>query len=89
MSNRRTHVDRSLQALLEELEVRVRLLERRLKPVQALPKAQKARVKPARRCAGCLQDLPKGKRGPTCVWCGFRFDVVAPLRPAKVGGRLR
>ena len=28
------------------------------------------------RCPGCMLELPQGRKGQSCVWCGFRFDAV-------------
>jgi hypothetical protein len=67
-----------------ELELRIRMLEARLrelasnavpgapgKPLRGRPD-QKARP----RCPGCLLELPKGRRSGSCVWCGFVFEAV-------------
>ncbi len=79
-------------ALLEgkvlALEDRVRLLEAKLRDLNALgrqadeaakaalkgPRA--ARTRPRPRCPGCTLEVPKGRRGETCVWCGFMFSAV-------------
>ncbi|RKG67751.1 hypothetical protein D7V88_40955, partial [Corallococcus terminator] len=29
------------------------------------------------RCPGCTLELPRGRRGESCVWCGFVFAAVA------------
>lgn len=83
-------------ARISELELRIKLLEARVRHVAAdvrrgLPgEATKAGTKPPAirvrerpRCAGCLLELPKGRRGESCVWCGFIFDAVAPKRRAS------
>ena len=76
---------------LEELELRVKLLEARVR--STLSKAgqvtgegaegaerrkgeQGGKSRPRPRCPGCTLELPKGKRGDSCVWCGFQFDAV-------------
>jgi hypothetical protein len=72
-----------LQARIEDLELRVKLLEARVRLLSTAPirpgakerRAAHGRARP--RCAGCMLELPPGKRGNACVWCGFRFDVVA------------
>lgn len=75
---------------IEELELRVKLLEARVRA--SLPQgrrptdeaARQSRVerrnRPRARCPGCLQELPPGRRGDSCVWCGFRFDAVEPFK---------
>jgi hypothetical protein len=91
MVRRRTTDERRLVTQVAELEARVRALERRVKGVKAQPlvTAARRRGKPRPRCAGCLQELPKGRRGAACVWCGFRFDAVPPIPPGRIGpGRL-
>lgn len=65
---------------LRELEERVVALEARL-TLQAEPgisaRAGSGRLaQKRRRCPGCLLELPKGRRGPSCVWCGFYFEAV-------------
>jgi hypothetical protein len=75
-----------LRRRVTELEARVRWLERKLKKV-----AQAARVKPdpspkgpqRPRCPSCFGEVPKGQRSKTCIYCGFSFDVVAPIRPRR------
>lgn len=70
-----------------ELEARVRWLERRLKKVALAAKVKPERPKktgPARpRCPGCFAEVPKGRRDRTCVYCGFSFEAVPPLRPRR------
>jgi hypothetical protein len=82
-----------LTSRLEELELRLKLLEARVRKVTA---PQKAKTAPQRRrpesgkghrCPGCTLELPQGKRGEVCVWCGFRFDGVALLDSARRAAR--
>lgn len=87
---RRTRRDEDREAEIdrrfEVLEDRMRLLETRLRELSRAPKvdppAQKtakhvaARVRPRPRCPGCTLELPKGRRGDSCVWCGFMFSAV-------------
>jgi hypothetical protein len=75
-----------LQARVAELEDRIRLLESHVRRLTAqttalaqtsrrpLPKVPAARPRP--RCPGCRLELPKGRRGEACVWCGFVFSAV-------------
>jgi hypothetical protein len=75
-----------LRARIGELEDRLRLLEAHVRRLSAqtsaltqtsrrpLPKVPAARPRP--RCPGCKLELPKGRRGEACVWCGFVFDAV-------------
>jgi hypothetical protein len=81
-----------LLARIEDLELRVRLLESRLRNLsgqarlsaqagEAVRQKREARG-PARRrprCPGCTLELPAGRKGEACVWCGFRFDAVKRL----------
>jgi len=81
-----------LTTRLEELELRLKLLEARVRTA-AQPKAKQGKAgakatKPpanagAHRCPGCTLELPKGRRGESCVWCGFRFDGVALLESSR------
>lgn len=80
-----------LRARVEELELRVKMLEARVRngfaqarrpaDEQRSRSAQMRRSRPRPRCPGCTLELPKGKHGDSCVWCGFQFDAV--------GGTLR
>lgn len=78
--------ERELRVRVGELEARVRWLEQKLKKV-----ALAAKVKPAPkqkstgrpRCPGCFADVPKGQRDRSCVYCGFSFEAVAPLKPRR------
>ncbi len=76
-----------LKARIEELELRVKLLEARVRtglvqgrrPVEEV-RARSAlarRARPRPRCPGCQLELPAGRRSESCVWCGFQLDAVA------------
>jgi hypothetical protein len=88
MAARRSNDDegRELRVRVTELEARVRWLEQKLKKV-----ALAARVKPEvtpkgpqrPRCPSCFGEVPKGQRERTCLYCGFSFDVVAPIRARR------
>ncbi|NPD26339.1 hypothetical protein D7Y27_18690 [Corallococcus sp. AB004] len=79
-----------LAARITALEDRVRRLEARLalearKPplVRTRASASAATVRTARprpRCPGCTLELPRGRRGESCVWCGFMFAAVTRRR---------
>jgi hypothetical protein len=73
---------RELRLRVTELEARVRWLERRLKKISAAAKvpAEPARKSRGRRCPGCLAPVRRGKRDKNCVYCGFSFEAVKPLR---------
>ncbi|MGQ0508469.1 MAG: hypothetical protein ACT4TC_24490 [Myxococcaceae bacterium] len=93
---RRPHppTQQRLEGQVTDLELRVRLLEARLrrvtaesKPVPVSPDDEKlppAKAKPRKhrerpRCMGCLLELPAGRsKDEVCVWCGFRLDVMPP-----------
>jgi hypothetical protein len=85
-------VTAQLFARIEDLELRIKLLEARVRAVSAENKAYREssgvraaaaasrkarRSRPRPRCPGCVLELPPGKRGDSCVWCGFRFDSQA------------
>lgn len=77
---------RELRVRVTELEARVRWLEQKLKKVALAakvkpPPAPKGTPRP--RCPSCFADVPKGYREKTCLYCGFSFDVVAPIRPRR------
>ena len=77
---------RDLRRRVTELEARVMWLERKLKKVAlaARVKADPSPKGPQRpRCPSCFGEVPKGQRERTCLYCGFSFDVVAPLKPRK------
>ncbi len=73
----------ALRDRVGELELRVRSLERKLKPPAPVALKAARPGKPRPTCAGCLLELPRGRRGESCVWCGFRFDAVPPIPPRK------
>lgn len=89
-----------LQARIEDLELRMKLLEARVRAVYADRRRESAAVETAKaskqarrsrprlRCPGCILELPPGRRGETCVWCGFRFDALPRVgrRAASSGG---
>ncbi len=92
MRRRRTKLDRqpkdqALNGRVDDLDRRVTQLEARLRVALPLVRAEQAKAgakaqRPARarpRCPGCTLELPKGRRGEACVWCGFRFDAVRGL----------
>lgn len=66
------------------------LLEARLRRTVAESRARETgnpiraeRQRP--RCPGCLLELPKGRKGETCTWCGFVFAAVeAPRKRSGV-----
>ena len=76
-----------LLARIDELELRVKILEARVRTglVQGRRPVEEARARsalarrsrPKPRCPGCTLELPAGRRGEKCVWCGFQFDAVA------------
>ena len=77
-----------LAARIEALEDRVRQLEVRVRgaavvrrvrapgPVRQETAAPRTRSRPHPRCPGCTLELPAGRKGEACVWCGFQFDAV-------------
>ncbi|HEX9508356.1 MAG TPA: hypothetical protein VF947_08105 [Myxococcales bacterium] len=82
-----------MAAQVAELEHRMKLLEARLRNAVAdgvLANASSAvsvgrnrgakRARARARCPGCLLELPPGRHGTNCVWCGFSFEAV-PARP--------
>jgi hypothetical protein len=86
-----------LSARIEILEDRVRRLEVLVRAAAAGRKTPSARARPGGtpaplkssrprpRCPGCTLELPPGRRGEACAWCGFHF---AALRRRK-GSRKR
>jgi hypothetical protein len=85
---KRPTVDQLLNQV-SQLELRVKLLESRVRATAAQarrPQAEQSRLsRQARRarsrprCPGCLLELPSGPQQKTCVWCGFRFEVARPI----------
>jgi hypothetical protein len=83
----------ALMARIEDLELRMKLLEARVRnsalsarrptpaELRAIKSREARRSRPRRRCPGCTLELPPGRKGESCVWCGFQFDAV--------GGKLR
>src|SRR5260370_33211961 len=77
--------EKKLSAGIADLERRIRLLEARFRASaaeearrRALESGKAAKVVPPRprpRCPGCLLESPPGRRGDSCVWCGFRFEA--------------
>ncbi len=78
-----------LAGRIAELELRLKLLEARVRtlaaderrkaegsgaPDQTSKHSERVRERP--RCPGCLLELPPGRRGDSCVWCGFRFEAL-------------
>jgi hypothetical protein len=77
---------RELRVRVQDLEARVRWLERRLGKVEKAAKVKPAapsKTPPRPRCPGCFCEVPKGQRDHTCLYCGFDFDVVKPFRPRR------
>jgi len=75
-----------LAARITDLEDRLMLLEARVRRSAAEAEGRRTHkpvrvTRPRPRCPGCLLELPKGRRGETCVWCGFVFSAVEDLRP--------
>ena len=78
-----------LEARIEDLELRVKLLEARVRSTTLQARrptpaelraiksreARRSRMRP--RCPGCTLELPPGRKGTSCVWCGFQFDAVS------------
>jgi hypothetical protein len=74
---------------IADLEDRIRALELRVARVSKSSErlsAEKTALRPpipsASRCPGCLLELPRGRRGSSCVWCGFVF-AAARRRAAR------
>lgn len=78
-----------MNAHVAELEDRIRILEARVREMNALARAanppdakaekdarRAARARPRPRCPGCTLELPKGHRTEYCVWCGFMLTAV-------------
>ncbi|HME92568.1 MAG TPA: hypothetical protein VKE49_14150 [Myxococcaceae bacterium] len=89
-TSRELECEERLAARIAELELRLKLLEARVRTLAADESRRKAsegqeaggKQKPAAparerpRCPGCLLELPPGRRRDSCVWCGFRFEAV-------------
>lgn len=76
-----------LSARIEALEDRVRRLEVHVRRAASSasgqvrtkgskPARQVRSARPLPRCPGCTLELPRGRKGETCVWCGFHFAAV-------------
>jgi hypothetical protein len=72
-----------LAGRIADLEDRIRALELRVARVSRSGERlapEKSALRPpapsASRCPGCLLELPRGRRGLSCVWCGFVFSAV-------------
>ncbi|WP_375773671.1 hypothetical protein NR798_23330 [Archangium gephyra] len=77
-----------LAARIEALEDRVRQLEVRVRGAAVAGRvrasgrvrhdtaAPRTASRPRPRCPGCTLELPSGRKGRACVWCGFQFDAV-------------
>ncbi len=86
---------RKLLFRIDELELRMKLLEARVRRDAAetrsrgridvgRPLARVVRTPRKRpRCPGCTLELPKGRRGVQCVWCGYRFDAYELFKKPK------
>lgn len=86
MAVRRSNDDqRDMRVRVKDLELRVQWLERRLKKVAAAAKLKESKPKRGTRprCPGCYADIPKGQREKTCLYCGFSFEAVKPLKPRR------
>jgi prepilin-type N-terminal cleavage/methylation domain-containing protein len=79
----------SYRAWVADLEMRVRILEAKVRELRSGAKKEKPslresaaatratrRTRSLPRCPGCTLEQPAGRRGESCVWCGFRFDAV-------------
>lgn len=89
--SRRPTVDADTHA---KLVARVEALEDRVRRLEALIRGSTAAFRsrpPARstrgasraerpRCPGCTLELPRGRRGEQCVWCGFHFAAARRLK---------
>jgi hypothetical protein len=85
----------ALLARVADLELRMKLLEARVRAGMAqgrrhgieeansrLSRAAR-RSRPRQRCPGCTLELPAGRKGEKCVWCGFRFDAFDGVLGAR------
>jgi hypothetical protein len=75
-----------LSTRIAELEQRLRRLEARVRvapqKVSPSPDRPVKRARPQARCPGCLLELPRGRHGEACVWCGFVFEAAGGSRRA-------
>lgn len=72
-----------LRVRLEDAEARATWLARRLAKAEKalkLPATPKKKGKPKLRCPGCFLELPPGRVGKNCRYCGFDFRAVKPYR---------
>jgi hypothetical protein len=79
----------ALLARIEDLELRMKLLEARVRnaalsarrptpaELRAIKSREARRSRQRPRCPGCTLELPPGRKGESCVWCGFQFDAVS------------
>ncbi|WP_223632195.1 hypothetical protein [Corallococcus sp. EGB] len=73
----------ALEDRVRRLEARLALEARKPAPVRTRATVSAATVRAARprpRCPGCTLELPRGRRGESCVWCGFMFAAVSRRR---------
>lgn len=74
-----------LEQRLQRLEARVRVAgaSRPVAPPRGGRSASRKAKAPAvrARCPGCRLELPRGRRGDSCVWCGFVFEAAAGSWP--------
>ena len=67
---------------IADLELRIKLVEGRLRQLASAQRSEGSPVEPARkgrpraRCPGCHLEIPVGRRGDNCIWCGFYFSAV-------------
>jgi hypothetical protein len=79
-----------LSARIADLELRVRVLEAKVRELRSEAKKDQAtaiertsasrgtrRTRSRPRCPGCTLEQPPGRRGESCVWCGFVFSAVS------------
>lgn len=78
----------TLMARIEDLELRIKLLEARLRAAtfeHPAPKGPRPQRKERPRCPGCVLEIPPGRRKESCGWCGFRFEAVGGLARRQAG----
>ncbi len=79
-------LDLERRVMLLEAKVRLTTAELKQRPAAKAPLVKLGRPRP--RCPGCLLELPKGRKGETCVWCGFVFSALeSPLRRSRAAKR--